>query len=80
MTCTMNLISIRVLYGKDTFSNNFSYSLKNFIVKRGKIQLGFDNICPENNQRVLATLNMAEKTVQMSDFNSSWISYEVSIL
>ena len=44
MTQTWNLTSIRVLYGKVTFANKFSSSLKIFIVKRNKIQLGFDNI------------------------------------
>ena len=32
--------------------SKFQSSLKIFIVKRNKIQLGFDNIYPENNQRV----------------------------
>ena len=44
--------SIRVQYGKVTFGNKFSSSLKMFIVKGNKIQLGFDNKYPENNQRV----------------------------
>ena len=35
---------IRVLYGEVTFANNFSLPLKIFIVKRSKIQLGFNNI------------------------------------
>jgi len=44
--------------------------LKIFIVKRNKIQLGFDNIYSENNQD-----NVKHgKTVQMSDF----ISYAAS--
>ena len=37
---------------KVMFGNKFSSSLKVFIVKGSKIQLGFDNIYPENNQRV----------------------------
>ena len=36
-----------------TFGNKFSSSLKMFIVKGNKIQLGFDNKYPENNQRLL---------------------------
>ena len=40
----LNLTSIRVLYGKDTFTNKFPSSLKIFIIKRNKIQLGFDNV------------------------------------
>ena len=46
-----NLTSVRVLYGKVTFGNKFSSSLKMFIVKGNKIHLGF-NKYPENNQRV----------------------------
>ena len=34
------------------FANKFSLSLKIFTVKRNVIQLGFENIYPENNQRV----------------------------
>ena len=34
------------------FANKFSLSLKIFTVKRNEIQLGFDNIYPENNQCV----------------------------
>ena len=34
------------------YCNNFSSSLKIFIVKGNKIQLGFDNKYPENSQRV----------------------------
>ena len=52
LTQTSNLTSIRVLYGKVTFANKFSLSLKIFIVNRNKFPLGFDNIYPENNQRV----------------------------
>ena len=37
----------RSLSGKVTFPNNFSSSLKIFIVNRNKIQLGFDYIYPE---------------------------------
>ena len=35
-----------------TFANKFWSSLKIFMVKRNKIQLGFDNIYSENNQGV----------------------------
>ena len=44
VTQTLNLTSIRVLYGKVALANKFSLSLKIFIVKRNKIQLDFDNI------------------------------------
>ena len=39
-----NLISMRVLYGKVTFADNFPLSLKIFIGKRHKTQLGFNNL------------------------------------
>ena len=52
VTQTLNLISVRVWYGKVTFGNKFPSSLKMFIVRGDKIQLGFDNKYPENNQRV----------------------------
>ena len=42
----LNLTSLRVKYGKVTFGNKFSSSLKMFIVKGKKIQLGFDNKYP----------------------------------
>ena len=51
VTQTLNLTSVRVKCGKVTFGNKFSSSLKMFIVKGNKIQLGFDNKYPENNQR-----------------------------
>ena len=51
VTQTLNLTSVRVKCGKDTFGNKFSSSLKMFTVKGDKIQLGF-NKYPENNQRV----------------------------
>ena len=41
-----------LVYGKVTFGNKFSSSLKMFIVKGNKIQLGFDNKYPENNKRM----------------------------
>ena len=41
-----------VLYAKVTFANKLSSSLKIFVDKRNKIQLGLDNTYPENNQRV----------------------------
>ena len=44
--------SRRVLYAKVTFANKLSSSLKIFVDKRNKIQLGLDNTYPENNQRV----------------------------
>ena len=50
VTQTLNLTSVRVQYGKVTFGNKFSSSLKMFIVKGNKIHLGFDNKYPENNQ------------------------------
>ena len=37
---------------KVTFANKLSSSLKIFVDKRNKIQLGLDNTYPENNQRV----------------------------
>ena len=52
VTQTLNLTCVRVKCGKVTFGNKFSSSLKMFIVKGNKIQLGFDNKYPENNQRV----------------------------
>ena len=52
VTQTLNLTCVRVKCGKVTFGNKFSSSLKMFIVKGNKIQLGFDNKSPENNQRV----------------------------
>ena len=52
MTSVESAFPTRVLYGKVTFGNKFSSSLKIFIVKVNKIQLGFDNKYPENNQRV----------------------------
>ena len=52
VTQTLNLTSVRIWYGKVTFGNKFSSSLKMFIVKGNKIQLGFDNKCAENNQLV----------------------------
>ena len=51
VTQTLNLTSVRVKCGKVTFGNKFSSSLKMFIVKGNKIQLGFDNKYPENNKR-----------------------------
>ena len=70
VTQTLNLTSIRVLYGKVTFTNKFSSSLKIFIINRNKFQLGFENI-------VLKIINMCQdivrhgkNTVQMIDFNS----------
>ena len=50
VTQTLNLTSIRVLYGKVTFADKFSSSLKIFVVNRNKFQFGLDNIYPENNQ------------------------------
>ena len=41
-----------------------------FTVKGNKIQLGFNNKYPENNQRVPKTALNVEKTVQMSGFNT----------
>ena len=38
----------RTFYGKVTFANKFTSSLKVFMVKRNEIQLVFDNIYPEN--------------------------------
>ena len=52
VTQTLNLTCVRAKCGKVTFGNKFSSSLKMFIVKGNKIQLGFDNKYPENNQRV----------------------------
>ena len=46
VTQTLKLTSVRVLYGKVMFPNKFSSSLKIFIVKRNKSQLGFDDIYP----------------------------------
>ena len=37
-----------------------------FIIKENKIQLGFDNKYPENNQRMATAELNVEKTVQMS--------------
>ena len=69
VTQTLNLTSIRVLYGKVTFANKFSSSLKIVIVNRNIFQLvsityilKIINVCK-------TMLNM-EKTVQMSDFHS----------
>ena len=42
MTQTLNLIHIRILYGK--VACKFTLSLKFFILKRTKFQNGFDNI------------------------------------
>ena len=56
-------------YGKVMFTCKFTLSLKIFIIKRNKIQLGFNNMYPENNLLMCAKvmLNM-KKTIQMSDF------------
>ena len=49
VTQTLNLIDTRILYGKVTFVNKFSSSLKIFIVKRNRIKLVFDKVFPKNN-------------------------------
>ena len=65
MTQTLNLTSVRIWYGKVTFGNKFSSSLKMFIVRGDKIQLGFDNKYPENKDKTALSV---DKTVQMSGF------------
>ena len=60
---TLNLTSIRVLYGKVTFANKFSSSLKIFVVKRNKIQQGFDSIYPEKKLTCAKTTLNVEKAV-----------------
>ena len=69
----LNLTSLRVKYGKVTFGNKFSSSLKMFIGKGKKIQLGFDNKYPEIINACHDSIKHG-KTVQMSGF----ISYAAS--